>query len=77
MDDECAVKHCENDATLGMTWNIDGIRVEFYVCERHFDAITSVSTPTRPEPTHVGDGIGGCAVCHRRWPCPSALGFAG
>lgn len=48
--DECAVKHCCNDATLGMTWLFGDIRIEFYVCEAHFDAISEVEVVGAPEP---------------------------
>lgn len=48
--DDCAEKNCDEPATLGMTWTINGVRLEFYVCERHFDAVGPVMhTDTGPE----------------------------
>lgn len=39
-DEECAEKHCDETATLGMTIRYsDDLRIEVYLCERHFDAL--------------------------------------
>lgn len=49
MSDLCAEKNCDEPAPYGMTWRIDGVALEFYLCEGHFDAIGGMSTDTRPE----------------------------
>ena len=48
--DECAVENCDAPATLGMTWRFGDVRIEFYVCEPHFDAIDKVEVVGAPEP---------------------------
>lgn len=39
MVDECAEKHCDDPATLGMTVVIGSVRLEVFLCEPHFDAL--------------------------------------
>lgn len=39
LEDECDVKHCEEPSTLGMTWVLNGVRVEIFTCQAHFDAL--------------------------------------
>lgn len=55
LDDECAVKHCDEVATLGMTWRFGDVRIEFYVCERHFDEISAADeAATASSPSRAG-----------------------
>lgn len=39
-DDDCAAKHCDEAATLGMTLVYGDLRVEVYLCVEHFDALS-------------------------------------
>jgi len=36
---ECAVKNCDQDAPLGMTVRLGGLRIELFLCEPHFDIL--------------------------------------
>lgn len=49
LEDECAVKHCDEPATLGMTWRFGNVSIEFEVCEAHFDEISAVDEVGPPE----------------------------
>jgi hypothetical protein len=56
---DCAAKHCDEPATVGMTWWVGPVRVEIDLCEEHFDA---ADAPV--EPPFGAGRRGGVA----RWP---------
>ena len=39
----CCVKNCEEPAIYGLVMVIEGLRVELYACEPHFDILSGVS----------------------------------
>lgn len=47
--DDCAEKNCGNEATLGLTLNLNGVQVEVYLCELHFDAAGDGAAPDQED----------------------------
>jgi hypothetical protein len=46
MDDvDCATKHCDQPATLGMTLLYGGLRIEIDLCQPHFDVLAATDPP--------------------------------
>ena len=39
----CCVKNCDEPAIYGLVMVIEGLRVELYACEPHFDILSGVS----------------------------------